>query len=105
MRTTQRLYEAAREAEADIACASLRKVTRFNKLRNPLRLLRAAFGAGCGSDSRCIPAYLPNLESIMEKYDPSLFCLNDDVRMTDEDRIRVRTFLDTRFPEKSSFEK
>ena len=29
----------------------------------------------------------------------------DDVRMTDEDRIRVRTFLDTRFPEKSSFEK
>ena len=85
--------------------ASLRKVTRFNKLRNPLRLLRAAFGAGCGSDSRCIPAYLPNLESIMEKYDPSLFCLNDDVRMTDEDRIRVRTFLDTRFPEKSSFEK
>lgn len=30
---------------------------------------------------------------------------NDDVRMTDEDRIRVRTFLDTRFPEKSSFEK
>ena len=85
--------------------ASLRKVTRFNKLHNPLRLLRAAFGAGCGSDSRCIPAYLPNLEFIMEKYDPSLFCLNDDVRMTDEDRIRVRTFLDTRFPEKSSFEK
>ena len=41
----------------------------------------------------------------MEKYAPSLFCLNDDVRMTDEDRIRVRTFLDTRFPEKSSFEK
>ena len=85
--------------------ASLRKVTRFNKLRNPLRLLRAAFGAGCGSDSRCIPAYLSNLESIMEKYDPSLFCLNDDVRMTDEDRIRVRTFLNARFPEKSSFEK
>ena len=80
-------------------------MTRFNKLRNPLRLLRAAFGAGCGSDSRCIPAYLSNLESIMEKYDPSLFCLNDDVRMTDEDRIRVRTFLNARFPEKSSFEK
>ena len=85
--------------------ASLRKVTRFNKLHSPLRLLRAAFGSGCGSDSRCIPAYLPNLESIMKKYSPSLFCLNDDARMTDEDRTRVRAFLKTRFPEKSSFEK
>lgn len=41
----------------------------------------------------------------MEKYDPSLFCLNDDARMTDEDRLRVRQFLGKLFPEKSSFEK
>lgn len=85
---------------------SLRKVTRYNKLHNnPLRLLRAALGSGCGSDSRCIPAYTPDIESVMEKYDPSLFCLNDDARMTDEDRARVREFLKKRFPGKSSFEK
>ena len=41
----------------------------------------------------------------MKKYSPSLFCLNDDARMTEEDRTRVRAFLKTRFPEKSSFEK
>lgn len=85
--------------------ASLRKVNRYNKLRTPLQMLRAAFGVGCGSDSRCIPAYTPDLESVMEKYDPSLFCLNDDARMTAEDRLRVRQFLGKLFPEKSSFEK
>ena len=52
-----------------------------------------------------IPAYTPDLEAVMEKYDPSLFCLNDDARMTDEDRLRVRQFLGKLFPEKSSFEK
>ena len=50
-------------------------------------------------------AYTPDLEAVMEKYDPSLFCLNDDARMTDEDRLRVRQFLGKLFPEKSSFEK
>ena len=85
--------------------ASLRRVNRYNKLHNPLRLLCAAFGSGCGSDSRCIPAYVPDIESVMRKYDPSLFCLNDDARMTDEDRARVREFLKARFPRKSSFEK
>ena len=90
-----------------LACgeASLREVTRYNKSENAVQRLRALFGVGCGSDSRCIPAYTPDLEAVMEKYDPSLFCLNDDARMTDEDRLRVRQFLGKLFPEKSSFEK
>lgn len=86
-------------------CATLRKVTRYNAARGPWQRLRAALGAGCGSDSRCIPAYVPDIQSVMEKYDPSLFCLNDDARMTDADRRRVGRFLRERFPDKSSFEK
>ena len=50
------------------------------------------------------PAYTPDLEAVMEKYDPSLFCLNDDARMTDEDRLRVRHILGEVVSEKSSFE-
>lgn len=84
---------------------TFRKVHRFNKLRNPWQWLRAAFGVDCGSDSRCIPAYTPDLDAVIQKYNPSLFCLNDDVRITDEDRYRVRQFLQRKFPEKSSFEK
>ena len=94
------LYHALARGEA-----SLREVTRYNKLETPVQRLRALFGVGCGSDSRCIPAYTPDLDAVMEKYDPSLFCLNDDARMTDEDRFRVRQFLGRLFPEKSSFEK
>lgn len=94
------LYHALARGEA-----SLREVTRYNKSENAVQRLRALFGVGCGSDSRCIPAYTPDLEAVMEKYDPSLFCLNDDARMTDEDRLRVRQFLGKLFPEKSSFEK
>ena len=51
------------------------------------------------------PFQAGDLDAVMEKYDPSLFCLNDDARMTDEDRFRVRQFLGRLFPEKSSFEK
>lgn len=94
------LYHALARKQATLRC-----VTRFNKLRNPWQRLRAVFGAGCGSDSRCIPMIIPDLESVIEKYAPSLFCLNDDARMTDEDRLRVRAFLEKRFPEKSAFEK
>ena len=94
------LYYALARGEA-----SLREVTRYNKSENAVQRLRALFGVGCGSDSRCIPAYTPDLEAVMEKYDPSLFCLNDDARMTDEDRLRVRQFLGKLFLEKSSFEK
>lgn len=39
------------------------------------------------------------------KYNPKLFCLNDTEHATDEDRARVKPFLKTLFPEKSSFEK
>ena len=40
----------------------------------------------------------------IEKYQPALFCLNDTHKATDEDRERVKPFLQILFPEKSEFE-
>lgn len=47
----------------------------------------------------------PDFMAYIEKYNPILFCLNDTHRATDEDRKRIKPFLDMLFPEKSSFEK
>lgn len=85
--------------------AVLRSVSRFNGAENFLQYFKALLGTRCIADSRCIPAYTPDPGSVLEKYAPSLFCLNDDARMTDADRRRIRRFLQERFPEKSSFEK
>jgi hypothetical protein len=46
-----------------------------------------------------------NYEGRLNRYNPKLFCLNDTQRVTDEDRKRVKPFLEKRFPEKSAFEK
>ncbi len=41
----------------------------------------------------------------IRKYDPTLFCLNDTESATDENRKQVAPFLESLFPEKSTFEK
>ena len=38
------------------------------------------------------------------KWNTKLFCINDNEYTTNEDRIRVKHFLQTKFPQKSSFE-
>lgn len=47
----------------------------------------------------------PDFMWFISKYNPTLFCLNDTPRASDADRERVRPFLESLFPEKSSFEK
>ena len=39
------------------------------------------------------------------KYRPALFCLNDNQWVKEEDRKRIKPFLESLFPDKSSFEK
>lgn len=85
--------------------AILRKVNRYNKVHGLSGYLHSFLGKRCGSDSRCIPAYTQDLQGVMDKYAPSLFCLNDDPRVSDADRRRIGQFLETLFPGKSSFEK
>ena len=52
-----------------------------------------------------IRVYKPDFMWFIKKYNPALFCLNDTPRATDEDRARIKPFLETLFPNKSSFEK
>lgn len=47
----------------------------------------------------------PDFMGYLKRFNPDLFCLNDTERATDEDRARVRPFLEALYPEKSSFEK
>lgn len=58
---------------------------------------------GRGESCR-IRLHKPDYMYFIKRYGPSLFCLNDSHRATDEDRTRVEPFLKILFPEKSSFE-
>ena len=42
---------------------------------------------------------------LIRKYKPCLFCLNDSLKTTDDDRLAMRKFLEEKFPKASSFEK
>ncbi len=52
-----------------------------------------------------IRVFKPDYMKFITKYNPSLFCLNDTPRATDEDRARIKPFLHNLFPNKSQFEK
>lgn len=83
----------------------MRKVTRYNRIRGPWQWLRAVFGGGCASDSRCIPVNAPDPAGVLAKYAPVLFCMNDGEKVTPDDRVRSRRFLEQLFPAKSQFER
>lgn len=42
---------------------------------------------------------------LVEKMKPYLFCLNDSLKTTNEDRLKMKEFLEEKFPTPSSFEK
>lgn len=42
---------------------------------------------------------------LLEKYNPCLFCLNDSLKTTNDDRIAMKNYLENQFPKPSSFEK
>lgn len=46
-----------------------------------------------------------NYEKYIQRENPRLVCLNDSESSTEQDRKRLRNFLERAFPEKSSFEK
>lgn len=56
------------------------------------------------SDSVRIRIHKPDFMWYIDKYNPYLFCLNDSHRATEEDRARVKPFLQQLFPEKSPYE-
>lgn len=84
---------------------TMRKVGRYNRLPGVLQKIRAFFTNTFASDSRCIPANVVDYTKVMDKYNPLMFCMNDDENTTDEDCARFVEFFETLFPDKSTFEK
>lgn len=56
------------------------------------------------SESCRIRLHMPDFMHFIDKYNPTLFCLNDTHKASDRDRGRIKPFLEALFPEKSSFE-
>ncbi len=55
-------------------------------------------------DSMRILTYKHDFKVYLEKYQASLFCLNDNERVNDEHRKKIKPFLEELFPIKSGFE-
>lgn len=51
------------------------------------------------------PIYCEDASHVLYRLSPYLFCINDTAQTTDEMRKQNRFFLETKFPNKSSFEK
>lgn len=56
-------------------------------------------------DSLLISNTKKNYLRDLRKYDPGLFCINDTEKSSQADRKRLKHFLDSYFPDRSSFEK
>lgn len=54
--------------------------------------------------ARLLP-YRHNMSEYIKKHNPTLFCLNDNQKVTDSHRATIVPFLESLFPEKSAFEK
>ncbi len=52
-----------------------------------------------------INVYKRNFMKYLDTYQPDLFCLNDSQRVKEEDRLKIKPFLEELYPDKSSFEK
>ena len=57
------------------------------------------------NESMRISAWSVRYTERMQRFQPKLFCLNDCQHTTDDDRKRIKPFLEELFPEKSAFEK
>lgn len=86
------------------AGATLRKVNRYNRINNPVSLIKALFTGRYAADSRWIKLHLKDYNKDFNKYNPLMFCMNDNATTSDEDCCRMVAFLKSKFPNKSCFE-
>lgn len=84
---------------------TMKKVGRYNRLSGVFKKIHSFFTNRFASDSRCIPANVGDYTKVMNKYNPLMFCMNDDENTTEEDCARIVEFLERLFPGKSAFEK
>ena len=83
----------------------LKKMGRYNKPMTLFDKIKDALQGKYHYDARSI-SIRPSTDFhyIMNRYNPTLFCLNDNERTSNVDRQRARDFLEEIFPKKSSFE-
>ena len=53
--------------------------------------------------AECTPEFY--LYDKLKKFNPTFFCMNDTEYADDKDRMKLKAWLNSRFPEKSEFEK
>ena len=77
---------------------------RYNKKTSLGKRIKGTLQGRFYYDSRSISIAEKDIRRIINRYNPLLFCLNDNEYSTEEDRQRARLFLEQMFPEKSAFE-
>ena len=91
--------------------------TKMNHIRNANDIQRIVYSYVALAEKRGHLRYVSNDESLhihiqkdrhfekLKKFDPTFFCMNDTEYADDNDRMKLKVWLSTRFPEKSDFEK
>ena len=67
--------------------------------------LKHYFIEGGHRDSTVLSLHCKDYERKLKRQKPLFFCLEDGEKVHDEDRIRGKAFMESYFPDKSSFEK
>lgn len=84
--------------------AEMQLVGRYDRTKGLGGAIKAMITGCYASYSRCIPLTVKDFDKVMAKYNPLMICVNDGEEATDDDRRRMREFLDARYPNKSDFE-
>lgn len=87
-----------------IGHGKMKLMGRYNKALSWVEKVRGAMQGKYNYDSRSISIRETDIQGVLNRYNPMLFCLNDDERASETDRLRARAFLERMFPDKSSFE-
>ena len=83
----------------------LKKMGRYNKPMQLFDRIKDALQGKYHYDARNISIRATtDFHYIMSRYNPTLFCLNDNEKTSNMDRQRARDFLEDLVPKKSSFE-
>lgn len=91
--------------------------TKMNHIRNANDIQRIVYSYVALAEKRGHLRYVSNDVSLhihiqkdrhfekLKKFNPTFFCMNDTEYADDNDRMKLKVWLSTRFPEKSEFEK
>lgn len=86
--------------------AEVKLMGRYNKEMSLFDKIRCSLRGIYHYDTRCINIEEDtDFQRVMDRYNPTLFCINDNEKANEASRLRAREFLMRMFPDKSSFER